>query len=106
MKVRSAIKRLCRSCKVVRRKLRWYVVCPKYPRHKQRQGWSNRNNFHTASAAAASAAPLLDCPALLAPRIVQHGLSSRFVPAGGSCFLPPMMGVAVLRLRLQRGPFL
>ncbi len=45
--VRSAIKRLCRNCKIVARKGRKYVICPKYPRHKQRQG------LHTEAAAAA-----------------------------------------------------
>jgi large subunit ribosomal protein L36 len=41
MRVRSAIKRLCKDCRVVVRKRRRYVVCKTHPRHKQRQG------FHT-----------------------------------------------------------
>ena len=39
MKVRSAVKRMCASCKIVKRKRRIYVVCKKNPRHKQRQGY-------------------------------------------------------------------
>ncbi|KAK4241178.1 ribosomal protein L36-domain-containing protein [Achaetomium macrosporum] len=44
MKVRSAIKKRCEHCKVVRRKANkrhngyLYVICPANPRHKQRQG--------------------------------------------------------------------
>ncbi|KAK4152196.1 ribosomal protein L36-domain-containing protein [Chaetomidium leptoderma] len=44
MKVRSAIKKRCEHCKVVRRKANkrhngyLYIICPANPRHKQRQG--------------------------------------------------------------------
>ena len=38
MKVRSSVKRICESCKIVRRKGRIYVICSSNPRHKQRQG--------------------------------------------------------------------
>ncbi|HWR00099.1 MAG TPA: 50S ribosomal protein L36 [Candidatus Methylomirabilis sp.] len=38
MKVRSSVKPMCRDCKVVRRKGRVVVICPKSPKHKQRQG--------------------------------------------------------------------
>jgi large subunit ribosomal protein L36 len=37
MKVRTSVKRICDSCKVVRRKGRVYVTCTN-ARHKQRQG--------------------------------------------------------------------
>ncbi|MCF7729103.1 MAG: 50S ribosomal protein L36 [Chthoniobacterales bacterium] len=37
MKVRASVKRLCESCKIVRRQNVIRVVC-KNPRHKQRQG--------------------------------------------------------------------
>ncbi|KAK4136288.1 hypothetical protein BT67DRAFT_353910, partial [Trichocladium antarcticum] len=43
MKVRSAIKKRCEHCKVVRRKANkrhngyLYIICPANPRHKQRQ---------------------------------------------------------------------
>ncbi len=37
MKVRSSLKKICDSCKIIRRKGRLYVIC-KNPRHKQRQG--------------------------------------------------------------------
>ncbi|HCC59868.1 MAG: 50S ribosomal protein L36 [Candidatus Staskawiczbacteria bacterium RIFOXYC1_FULL_37_43] len=38
MKVRPAIKKMCKDCKIVRRGGRIYVVCKKNPKHKQRQG--------------------------------------------------------------------
>ena len=37
MKVRPSVKRLCESCKIVKRKNVVRVIC-KNPRHKQRQG--------------------------------------------------------------------
>ncbi|NCO80186.1 50S ribosomal protein L36 [bacterium] len=37
MKVRSSVKKICKHCKIVRRKGRVYVIC-KNPKHKQRQG--------------------------------------------------------------------
>ncbi|RMD81830.1 MAG: 50S ribosomal protein L36 [Candidatus Dadabacteria bacterium] len=37
MKVRASVKRICRDCKVIKRKGVIRVVC-KNPRHKQRQG--------------------------------------------------------------------
>jgi len=37
MKVRASVKRLCETCKIVRRNNVVRVVC-KNPRHKQRQG--------------------------------------------------------------------
>ena len=39
MKVRSAIKVLCKHCTMVRRGKRLYVFCTKTPKHKQRQGY-------------------------------------------------------------------
>ncbi len=38
MKVRSSVKRICESCKIVRRAGKVLVICPSNPRHKQRQG--------------------------------------------------------------------
>jgi large subunit ribosomal protein L36 len=38
MKVRSAIKALCKNCYIVRRGKTRYVYCKKHPKHKQRQG--------------------------------------------------------------------
>ena len=40
MKLKSAVKRLCEHCYMVRRKGRLYVRCKKHPRHKQRQGFA------------------------------------------------------------------
>lgn len=37
MKVRASVKKICRNCKIVRRKGVVRVVCSE-PRHKQRQG--------------------------------------------------------------------
>lgn len=39
MKVRSAIKRMCEACRIVKRRGRLYVVCKTNPKHKQRQGY-------------------------------------------------------------------
>ncbi|MCY3627982.1 MAG: 50S ribosomal protein L36 [Gammaproteobacteria bacterium] len=38
MKVRASVKKMCRNCKIVRRKRKLYVICKTEPRHKQRQG--------------------------------------------------------------------
>lgn len=38
MKVRASVKKICRDCKVVRRKNVVRVICRNYPKHKQRQG--------------------------------------------------------------------
>jgi len=38
MKVRSSVKRVCESCKIVRRQGKVYVICSANPKHKQRQG--------------------------------------------------------------------
>ena len=37
MKVRATVKKICKNCKIVRRKGRVYVICEN-PKHKQRQG--------------------------------------------------------------------
>lgn len=54
MKTKSAIKRLCKHCKIVKRRGRNFVICKKNPRHKQRQG------FHTTTGAASAAANTLN----------------------------------------------
>jgi large subunit ribosomal protein L36 len=38
MKVRSSVKKICDYCRIVRRKGKVLVICPRNPRHKQRQG--------------------------------------------------------------------
>ena len=38
MKVLASVKRICRNCKVFKRKGVVRVICSKDPRHKQRQG--------------------------------------------------------------------
>ncbi|MBI4050128.1 MAG: 50S ribosomal protein L36 [Candidatus Doudnabacteria bacterium] len=37
MKVRASVKKICKNCKIIRRKGRIGVVCSN-PKHKQRQG--------------------------------------------------------------------
>ncbi|MGC9031543.1 MAG: 50S ribosomal protein L36 [Minisyncoccia bacterium] len=37
MRVKSSVKKICKNCKIVRRKRRLYVICSN-PKHKQRQG--------------------------------------------------------------------
>ncbi len=37
MKVRASVKKICRNCKIIRRKGSVRVICDN-PRHKQRQG--------------------------------------------------------------------
>jgi len=38
MKVRASVKRICESCKLVKRRGVVRVICKADPRHKQRQG--------------------------------------------------------------------
>lgn len=38
MKVRTSVKPMCESCRIVRRAGIVRVICQKNPRHKQRQG--------------------------------------------------------------------
>jgi len=38
MKVAASVKKMCRNCKIIRRKGVVRVICSKDPRHKQRQG--------------------------------------------------------------------
>nr|YP_009294804.1 ribosomal protein L36 [Cytinus hypocistis]AMR36138.1 ribosomal protein L36 [Cytinus hypocistis] len=37
MKIKSSIRKICKKCKLIRRKKRILVICSN-PRHKQRQG--------------------------------------------------------------------
>ncbi|PPI88561.1 50S ribosomal protein L36 [Candidatus Pantoea edessiphila] len=38
MKVRTSVKKLCRSCKIIRRNGIVRVICKSHSKHKQRQG--------------------------------------------------------------------
>ena len=38
MKVRASVKKICRDCKIVRRKGGLFVICKTDPKHKQKQG--------------------------------------------------------------------
>lgn len=42
MKTKSALKRRCKDCFIVRRRGRLFVFCKTNPRHKQRQGWTDK----------------------------------------------------------------
>ncbi|KAK3281268.1 hypothetical protein CYMTET_10937 [Cymbomonas tetramitiformis] len=43
MKVKSAVRKICEACRVVRRRGRVYIICSKNARHKQRQGLHTSN---------------------------------------------------------------
>ncbi|KAF0708347.1 hypothetical protein DYB37_005907 [Aphanomyces astaci] len=58
MKVRSSVKKMCDSCKTVRRRGKVYVICDKSPKHKQRQG------FHTIATSVVDTAAM---PAVASP---------------------------------------
>ncbi|PIU42902.1 MAG: 50S ribosomal protein L36 [Parcubacteria group bacterium CG_4_9_14_0_2_um_filter_35_11] len=38
MKIKSSVKKICKDCKIIKRKGKVYVICKKNPKHKQRQG--------------------------------------------------------------------
>ena len=38
LKVQASVKKICRNCRVIKRKGVVRVICNKDPRHKQRQG--------------------------------------------------------------------
>jgi large subunit ribosomal protein L36 len=38
MKVRTSVKKMCEHCRIIRRRGRVYVICPRLKKHKQRQG--------------------------------------------------------------------
>ncbi|MBB1487284.1 50S ribosomal protein L36 [Oceanospirillum sediminis] len=38
MKVRASVKKICRNCKIIRRRGSVRVICASDPKHKQRQG--------------------------------------------------------------------
>ncbi len=38
MKVKASVKKICRNCKIVRRKGVLFVICKTDQKHKQRQG--------------------------------------------------------------------
>lgn len=38
MKVRPSVKRMCKDCRIIRRKGNVFVICSADPKHKQRQG--------------------------------------------------------------------
>ncbi|MEC7269164.1 MAG: 50S ribosomal protein L36 [Pseudomonadota bacterium] len=38
MKVRASVKKICKDCKLIKRRGVNFVICPTDPKHKQRQG--------------------------------------------------------------------
>ncbi|MBD3393738.1 MAG: 50S ribosomal protein L36 [Chitinivibrionales bacterium] len=38
MKVRASVRKLCKGCKIIKRKGTVRVICSQTPKHKQRQG--------------------------------------------------------------------
>ncbi|MBN1576425.1 MAG: 50S ribosomal protein L36 [Chitinispirillaceae bacterium] len=38
MKVRASVQKMCKSCKIIKRRGVVRVICTKSPKHKQRQG--------------------------------------------------------------------
>ena len=75
MKVRSAIKAMCKHCYVVRRGKIRYVKCKKNPKHKQRQG------FHTSTGCLAEG----PCPCHSSAVCAELA-----IPSMGAFPLPPM----------------
>lgn len=39
MKVRPSVKPMCDKCRVIKRNGQVMVICSKYKKHKQKQGW-------------------------------------------------------------------
>jgi ribosomal protein L36 len=56
MKVRSSIRKICASCKTVRRGRKNFVICAANPRHKQRQGFATLATAGSAPAGDEAAA--------------------------------------------------
>lgn len=43
MKVRPSVKPMCDKCRVIKRNGQVMVICSKYKKHKQKQGWFCKN---------------------------------------------------------------
>ncbi|SPQ95551.1 Ribosomal protein [Plasmodiophora brassicae] len=52
MKVRSAVKLMCKECQFAKRRGRVFVICKKNPKHKQRQGFATYPAMETSPLAA------------------------------------------------------
>jgi len=72
MKVRSAVKRMCQDCKIVRRGKKVMVICKTNPKHKQRQG------FHTLARTCTAPAPVVSYIAPTAPKVQQVSALATF----------------------------
>jgi ribosomal protein L36 len=58
MKVRVALRKMCKSCKTVVRGGRCYVICSADPKHKQRQGFASAASALQEALSAAQAGSL------------------------------------------------
>ena len=84
MKVRSAIKAMCKHCYVVRRGKIRYVKCKKNPKHKQRQG------YHTSAPSLAEASCVCEeCTELAIPSMKSFPLPP--VKVNESIIMPQQM---------------
>ena len=74
MKIKSAVKRLCEHCYMVRRGKTLYVRCTKNPRHKQRQGFAT---LATSGPPEPWRPLLVDPAAAVSPRVDHAALLER-----------------------------
>ena len=105
MKVRSAIKVMCKGCYIVRRGKYAFVYCKLHPKHKQRQGFHTLANldlccgcgepglfhFHNSITAAVSATPVIAAAPITANRIGSN-FSVQAVRKFSSLLLRPAQG--------------
>ena len=79
MKIKSAVKRLCEHCYMVRRGKTLYVRCTKNPRHKQRQGFATLATRGPPEPPRAWLSPLTrgDPAAAVSPRVDHSALLER-----------------------------
>ena len=92
MKVRSAVRKMCDHCQLVRRRGKLFVICKKNPKHKQRQG------FHSwaASTPAPPATPVLPIAFTPPSQASQMAVSAMQAPVAT---LGPNMANLVLPLQ-------
>jgi len=77
MKIKSAVKRLCEHCYMVRRGKTLYVRCTKNPRHKQRQGFATDARAGPPEPPRAWRPLVVDPAANVSPRVDHAALLER-----------------------------
>ncbi len=75
MKVRGSLRKICESCKMVKRGRKNYVVCGANARHKQRQGFATLAAALSAPAPGAVPAPPTASPLAARSSAVSGGRS-------------------------------